>query len=191
MDYPGSKKIWIDFAKDTILLHDDYLWPETNSIVVPPYCPCHSSPEDLGPFERELVQNVAIHAEQFRFCGDDLRAQKLQEEVEEVLEHFIAIKKLYIVHEDGIDPFSRGRIRFFPMERNCLSTCDNKGCIHLATIAANFQESIDKLRASKVVLAKAVDVRMSAHGGVARGRTMDMLLMAMNLSLATTIIIRR
>lgn len=156
-DSPSSKKVWIDFARDTILLNDDYLEPE---IEFPQLEESIDSLDvNLGAFEPELVQNLAISADHFRHRDRADRSRALQFIVESLLDRCTAVKRLYIVCEDGVNPYSRGRIRFFPMERTCLSTCCSKGCIHLAMITAKCKDSINNLRASTAVLARRIDVR--------------------------------
>lgn len=45
------------------------------------------------------------------------------------------------------------------MERECLATCDSKGCINLAMVRADCQDAIDVLRSSHTIISRAIDVR--------------------------------
>ena len=110
-------------------------------------------------FEPELVQNLAFGAHYFCHKDPHDRGRVLSAMVENILDQFTSVKKLYVVYEDGVNPYSRSRIRFFPMERTCLPTCDSKGCIDIAVVRADCQDAIDGLRMSKAVLAKSVNVR--------------------------------
>lgn len=145
-----STRIWIDFARDVVFPNDDYRTPDG---WFQPDC------DKMTFVAPDLVQNLAISADRFRYPERGEGSQVLQKVVEGLLGHFTALKKLYIVYEDGIDPYATGRIRFFPMERTCLPTCDNKGCINLASIAADSQRTIDELRAFEPLAARGVNIR--------------------------------
>jgi hypothetical protein len=136
-------------------MSDDYVDGE--------FSPTQDSDDDDPPislnFEPDLVQNLAFSVDYFCHHDPHDRRRVLISMVENILERFTSVKKLHIVYEDGINPYSRGRIRFFPLERTCLPTCDSKGCINIAMIRADCQDAIDGLRSSKAVLGKAVDVR--------------------------------
>lgn len=152
-----QSKIWLDFARDIILPADDYLFlttkfDEQTGILVDPL----HNPGIFAKYEPELVQNLAISAENFRQTHN--REGALQNMADSICGVFPILKNLYIVYEDGVNPYSTGRIRFFPMERTCLPSCDDKGCIHLALITAKCQNAVDKMRASKAVLARGVEV---------------------------------
>lgn len=154
-DSSADSKIWIDFSRDIILMGDDYMDGE--------FSLTQDSDDDDLPinlcFEPELVQNLAFSVDYFCHNDPHDRSRVLNAMVENILDQLISVKKLYIVYEDGVNPYSRGRIRFFPMERTCLPSCDSKGCINIAMIRADCQDSIDNLRKSKAVLAKGIDVR--------------------------------
>ena len=79
--------------------------------------------------------------------------------IEHFLDFFPSLKNLYIVYEEGVNPYSTGRIRLFDMERTCHVSCEDKGCIKLASVTANRQDAINKLRDCEAILARRVNVR--------------------------------
>jgi hypothetical protein len=86
------------------------------------------------------------------------------------LEQYKSVKKLFILYEDGLNPWSRGNIRFFPIERQCLATCDSKACANLAKVRAHCQVAIDALRSSEMIVWRGIEVNFV---GAWRGGTRE------------------
>ena len=186
-DSSADSKIWIDFARDIILMSDDYVNGE--------FSLTQDSDDDGLPIslciEPELVQSLAFSVDYFCHTDPHGRSRVLNAMVENILDQFIFVKKLYIVYEDVVNPYSQGQIRFFPMERACLPSCDSKGCINVAMIRADCQDSIDSLRKSKQYLQKVLMYGLLELGGVVPERNMDMHLRVTRTSPAMNIMIPR
>jgi hypothetical protein len=165
---PVKHRIWINFVRDIILPSDDYR-NNTNHFDVNSGKPLNPL-QNLENVQPELVQNLAISFESFEQPPLRGRTQAADALTEQFLVIFTTLKNLYVVYEDGVNPYSRGRIRFFDMERTCHASCEDKGCINLALITANCQDVIDKLRNSEAVLARGVNVQFV---GAWRGGSRD------------------
>ncbi|KFZ18774.1 hypothetical protein V501_01005 [Pseudogymnoascus sp. VKM F-4519 (FW-2642)] len=127
------------------------------------------SGEPLGP----SIRNVAIPASSLQYTKlegspdpelDGLiavtKSTALEAAIMGLLERFPSLKTLYITINESANPYSRGRIRFFPLQLSSIELENDPNHIEFYSIFKEWRDAFDLLKTSMTPQMKGIDVQM-------------------------------